>query len=62
MKYSLRTLLIAAMVAPPVLAGMYFFVKYAVKIGFMSVGLSLALLVMVGRLVLLFVERFQKPR
>lgn len=62
MKYTLRTLLITAVVTPPLLAGIYFFVMYAVKNGIMSVGFSLAMLVLVGRLVLLFMERFGKPR
>ena len=62
MRFSLRTLLIAATVGPPLIAGVYFLLMYAAKMSVTSVSLTLTMFVMVGRLVVLFLERFPKRR
>jgi hypothetical protein len=60
MKYSLRSLMIVVLVGPPLLAGAYFFLVYVSRLPSTSVVFTLATLVMVGRLVLVVMERMPR--
>jgi hypothetical protein len=60
MKYSLRSLMIAVLVGPPLLAGAYFFLVYVSRLPSTSVVFTLTTLVMLGRSVLVVMERMPR--
>ena len=60
MKYSLRSLLITAMIGPPIIALVYLVVQFLASRNPAAVAGALALLVLAGRLVMVFMERFPR--
>jgi len=50
----------AGILGPPLLAGIYFLLAYVAKMRISSITLTLATLVLVGRLFVLVLERFPR--